>query len=285
MANELSARPRGGKETVVASTAYLAAGLQVDLDSARRLILLIHGYNNSEHDARCSFAGFRRNLAGAVPREQLWEFHWPGDHAEPFISKATYPVRVLSAILTGQALKAFLSQHRHADSLVIVAHSLGCRVALETAFQIAEDPAYAGPPVEHIFLMAAAVPSSLCDTPAKRFPAPLPKSREHIFYSSRDVVLAAGFAPFQSTIGVFEEGEAVGYRGLPAHRWTSRTAVCLKHGQYWESRRTSRHILATLTLGTPPAALPERCLGRYPVKAAASILRRARLPARILLRL
>ena len=286
MGNEISARPRGGPETVFAPKAYLAAGLQVDLESASRLILLIHGFNNSEQDARRAFATFRRNLGKSVPREQLWEFHWPGDHPEPFISKVTYPVRVPVAMLTGQALKEFLSERHNARSLVIIAHSLGCRVALETVFQIMADAAYSGPQLEHVFLMAAAVPTRLCDTPQKRFPARGREIREHVFYSPRDVVLAAGFEPFQSAVGVLEEGEAVGYRGLPAQqRWASRTGVCLKHGEYWKSRPISRHILTTLTTGTPPSALPHRCLGRYPVSATAFAVKRLRLPARVLLRL
>jgi pimeloyl-ACP methyl ester carboxylesterase len=268
---------------MVAEVAYEADGSLVDLRSASRLVILIHGYQNSEFKARRSFAIFRSNLSGTVPREQVWEFHWPGDHPELFTSLATYPVRVPIATQAGEALARFLANHTYARSVVIVAHSLGCRVALETAFRIARDPTYRGPRIEHIFLLAAAVPTALCDRPAKRFPAPIARSAEHVFYSPRDIVLAAGFPKFQAAVGPFEEGEAVGYLGYPDQRWTSRTGVCLAHGKYWGSRKVSRQVATTLTLGTPPAVLPERCLARFPVRVGRT-LSKAHLPVRTLFR-
>ena len=284
MANALSARPRGGVETIIAESAYQLDGSPLDLQSARRLVLLIHGYNNSEAKASRAFEKFRRNLNNAIPREELWEVHWPGDLPGLFESLATYPVRVPVAMMAGEALERFLATHTSARSVVIVAHSLGCRVALETAFRIARDPAYRGPQLEHVFLMAAAVPTALCDQPNKRFPIPVARAAEHVFYSPRDIVLAAGFPNFQHLVGQFEEGAAVGYLGLPLNqRWTSRTGVCLNHSEYWGSKKVAREIATTLTLGTTPAALPERCLARYPVKAVLT-LGRSTLPVRRLFR-
>lgn len=282
MTNALSARPRGDEETIVAETAYPADGSFVDLQSASRLILLIHGYNNSERAAREAFAKFHRHVRGDLPREQVWEFYWPGDHPEPFMSTLTYPVRVVIAPQVGGALARFLAGHRSADSVSIIAHSLGCRVALETAFEIARDPNYRGPRLEHIFLLAAAVPVAMCDRPKRRFQAPVHDSREHVFYSLRDIVLAAGFPRFQSAVGPLEEGEAVGYAGQPIDRWTSRTGVCLPHGKYWDSRRITRDVIRTLNTGSVPQSLPSRCLRRYPVKAAAVALRRIKLPRALL---
>lgn len=282
MPNALSTRPRSRKEPQVAAVAYPADGSRVDLQSASRLILLIHGYNNSEAAAREAFAHFRRNVRTALPREQIWDFHWPGSHPDQVMSSITYPVRVALAPQVGAALAKFLDEEcRHVRSISIVAHSLGCRVALETTFSIAQRPGYLGPRLEHVVLMAAAVPVTSCGS-SGQFSSAVMSSREHVFYSPRDIVLAAGFPKFQAAVGPFEEGEAVGYTGQPAGRWSSRTGVCLKHGKYWRSQRVSKDIVHTLDTGMPTPSLPERCLHSYSVRAAAATLQRVHLPRRYL---
>ena len=271
MANVISARPRDERDSIVARVAYLEDGSGVDFNSTRRLVVLIHGYNTGDAAAARSFAAFRQRLRGAVPHEQIWEFHWPGDHPNRLVSAASYAVRVQSAERAGAALARFLATRPHLSSLCIVAHSLGCRVALETLAQIADEPTYRGPRPEHVFLLAAAVPTRLCRDGRYPYSPPLTDAAQYVFYSTRDAVLAVGFPAMQAVVSLSEEGEAVGYLGRPVSRWRTRTGVCLDHGEYWTSATISREVATTLTLGTAPQALSKRCLGRHRVRALVGI--------------
>lgn len=240
MANALSVR-RQLRDEELAENVYLSDGSRVDFDSAQRLIILVHGYNNSEEAARAAFGKFRRQVGAGVPQRELWEFHWPGDHPIRFISRITYPARVLGSESVGLRLARFLHDHPRFRSVSLVAHSLGCRVTLEAIAAVrAMGDSYAGPPIEHVFLLAAAVPVPMCVPPpfaftTRRFGSPWRTSEEHIFYSRSDRVLRWGFGFFQRFAATSEEGPAVGVNGFPLGRWKSTKSTGLRHGEYWES--------------------------------------------------
>jgi hypothetical protein len=79
-----------------------------------KLIVTIHGFQNSEGKARRSYTEFRKALRAALwidDEGQLgsfWGFHWPGDHPIGAISLATYSVRVPVAELAGDRLAKYL---------------------------------------------------------------------------------------------------------------------------------------------------------------------------------
>ena len=48
---------------------------------ARRIYLLVHGFNNTPDKAGESYAVFRQRLESAIgkePAKNVWEFYWPG---------------------------------------------------------------------------------------------------------------------------------------------------------------------------------------------------------------
>jgi Alpha/beta hydrolase of unknown function (DUF900) len=254
VANALSVRPRRLSETPVSNEVYVLDGSVRDLNSARRLVILIHGYNNSETQAGTSFDAFRESLRDAIPRHELWEFHWPGDHPKRLTALLTYPGRAAVAPEVGARLGSFVRKHP-SGSIAIVAHSLGCRVALETARAIGS--AESG--LREVFLLAAAVPVPLCATPLGRFPRPLPSSREHVFFSRRDRALGRAFERGQEAINEYERGPAVGRTGDPGpSRWTAPLNTNLRHRQYWASQKVADEIMQRLGIPTV-----RRLSGRY----------------------
>src|ERR1700730_15346467 len=94
MANALSVRPRTSAETPTADEVYVASGSENDLKAAQQLVILIHGFHNSQAAAESSFESFRRRVDQTIPAHELWEFHWPGNHPRPWTSRATYGIRL-----------------------------------------------------------------------------------------------------------------------------------------------------------------------------------------------
>lgn len=272
----------------------LDTGLAEDRD-ARRLVILIHGFNVSEQAARGAFMDMRAGLRAAIPGGlgklgAIWEFHWPGDHPSGWVSKGTYPARVYAARDAGRLLaEDWLAQRTQSEKVILIAHSLGCRVALEAVWAIRRlrerGRPYDGPDVEAVFLLAAAVPVDFC-TPGHvdmRYGTPLTAdSKEHVFHSRRDQVLTIPFEAGQGAIP--EPGNAVGRRGLPGNRWSSDWPKRLGHGDYWASREIANDIAGLLHL-SGEQAIPEHLL---PVEKPADPLLLAerrrdeqRLPSRV----
>src|SRR5690348_15630384 len=132
--NSLSVRSKWAHRNV--ADPVRITGSLTDLTSSR-ILLLIHGFANSEDRAHTSYERFQTAL-DAVPDVTsglwgtVWEFHWPGDYpGSKLKSFATYPARVPVAQSSAEFLARFLHENpylrRHQD-VIIVAHSLGCRV-------------------------------------------------------------------------------------------------------------------------------------------------------------
>jgi pimeloyl-ACP methyl ester carboxylesterase len=220
-------------------------------------LILIHGYNNDQEDASRSYERFRKALRSVVAPDVLprmgatWEFHWPGDHPVGPISMVTFSARVGFAQVAGVKLAQFFEDvFDPRQRISIVAHSLGCRVALETIGEIrslTERGKYRGPSIGEVFLLAAAVPEPLCEQDNERpFDAPFAQSREYAFYSRRDRILRGGFRIGESLVG--ESGPAVGWAGGPPERWHYAFNTHHDHGDYWESRQVAFDVAVHLGL-------------------------------------
>lgn len=218
---------------------------------ADRLVILIHGYQNSAVKAERSYLDFRAAMRDAIApgRERqlgpYWEFHWPGNHHRGLISLATYSVRVPIALIAGERLaRWFLNGLDKGDQRVIlVGHSLGCRVALEAVKTIRQmGDEYKGARIEAVFLLAAAVPQECCRRTGdnKWYPNAYEGSVEHVFHSENDRALGLAFRAGQFGFG--EDGAAVGRDGRPQDRWESEVDTQLDHGEYWSSKYVAETI-------------------------------------------
>ena len=127
----------------------------------KNLTILIHGYNN-DMPGGGSYQQFLANMRQDTLDEagDIVEFYWPGDKWN-FLG---YGIAVLRATLSGQRLQKFLAAQFSSAPLhvTIIAHSLGCRVALETiaAANAKGKPQFAA---LNLCLMAAAVPIGCCE--------------------------------------------------------------------------------------------------------------------------
>jgi len=232
-------------------------------NGSSRIYLLVHGFNNTPEVAEESYAAVRervRESIGLHLSQRIWEFYWPG-YEEPLggvlrqfrvprlinsgYTGAVYAKQVPKAIKFGEKLGKYLLQLRaetHATEIVLIGHSLGCRLILEAlAYMVGKAPESQVPA---ILLMAAAVPVAKVQPGGTlRAGAEFAQRRIAIF-SHRDFVLWGFFPPGQL---LARDGgplpQAVGFRGAPEGCWTGTHRVKLFHGEYWTDRATTPNIL------------------------------------------
>jgi pimeloyl-ACP methyl ester carboxylesterase len=231
------------------------------------VFILIHGYQNSEDQARVSYHRFHASLRTALgfhdPKRlgSFWGFHWPGNHRRYLTSVLTYPARVPEALLSAERLAEYITNMEADQEVVLVAHSLGCRIALEVVkrVRLAMEPGeYSGGKIRMVFLLAAAVPVNLCES-EDAYLKTIPDCEEYAFYSSRDKALGLAFSFGEQMYSGFW-ATAVGRTGEPQDdRWTDRRPTGLNHGDYWTADKIARLVVEFL--GYKPVVSPtERLL-------------------------
>jgi pimeloyl-ACP methyl ester carboxylesterase len=124
---------------------------------------MIHGFANSQAAAEQSYRRLPARLA-----EYLWSrepahmadflgFHWPGNHRLPTVTQLSYASRIPAATNAGQAFGRLLATLHPSHEVILVGHSLGCRVLL-AALEWMVRAATSGPRISAAVLLAAAVP-------------------------------------------------------------------------------------------------------------------------------
>jgi predicted alpha/beta hydrolase family esterase len=238
-----------------------------------RIYLLVHGFNNDENQAKVRYQAFRERVAQFIgdDAERIWELYWPGyenvisqplrKHLLPALAQNLYTAtnyhkQVPKAIRFGKILGRYLLQLRaqfHPTEVVLIGHSLGCRLILEAMAAMQSSRAERSR-VPAILLMAGAVPvehlrlSGNLDA-AVRFP-----ERRIALYSRRDTVLRWAFPEGQrlSGDGAYR-AEALGLNGAPRECWTARDQTMLKHGEYWASKSTTPNVVRLFGKSMPHA--------------------------------
>lgn len=223
----------------------------------RHLILLIHGYNVDEEKARATFEAFREmqkdlaNLSSAekVANGRLVEVYWPGDAEWGIVSLLFYMKSIDQAINTSQVLANSLAQAARVSgekTIDVVAHSMGCRLALELLRNLRN---LKGITIRRVMLMAAAVPTIMLDSGHRRdlrdaIEETVSKWGEglHSLYSTHDMVLGGAF-PLGQTLAGGDEGSfptALGFNKwdgvTPPFFWQSKNAQA-GHSDYWGSQK------------------------------------------------
>lgn len=120
--------------------------------SGRRLLVLVHGYNNSLSFGRERLIRFSKMLAAGGCHDIVLAVLWPGDG---WAKALTYPFEGRDADDSADALFKWLSINAaYSTRLAFVGHSLGCRVVMNTAQQIARRGRLT---LDRICLMAPAI--------------------------------------------------------------------------------------------------------------------------------
>jgi hypothetical protein len=93
-------------------------------------VVLVHGYNVTQENARESYARFRWWLERFQTNTHVLELHWPGDRKGGNLSGACYPWKIATARQSGVLLAEWLCKQHVGARFTLVGHSLGCRLVL-----------------------------------------------------------------------------------------------------------------------------------------------------------
>ncbi len=267
------------------------------LTTRSHVVLLIHGFNVNEENGRRSYERFVYGLEDqlAIPRDtpiaddRLIAVYWPGDADWSFASPLAYMRSIPRAKQIGSTLAQLLHDSAPTESITvdIVAHSLGCRLALE-ALLAASLMSDSRVHIDRIQLMAAAVPVFMLDDGnAPRLRAAFEKALGTAalsLWSGDDIVLSGAFPPGQTLAGSGEGffPTALGHAAWPSGNELARLAPTSTppktgHGSYWggDSPDISKFVATTAHdfLGLSDAIIaapPERDIGERYLPVASS---------------
>lgn len=210
-----------------------------------RVALLIHGWNLNTEEQSASYDKMLLKIAenDRAVADALLTVSWPSDTRYRSALEAVGEVT--------QLLQDFLCDARNpfsrARELILICHSMGCRVALELARRLLEQESGFKPEIR-LFLMAAAVPVHLVEPGGALHPTVKGASHSSVYYSWTDeAFLTRGFSFLQSWAGPGDGfmPEAVGFRGKPQYDVWSRR--CSKagyfHGSYWTSLEVAKDLI------------------------------------------
>ena len=206
-----------------------------------RIVIFIHGYNNTKQAAKDNYSVFSKLLDGLGVSEQsmfgqIVAFYWPGDARLGKISFLSYPTEMGPARRSAELLANFLIPIRGPRGfplqVILVCHSLGNRVALEL-IRVLGPPSGPGSLVQGLCLMAAAVPVAMVEDLSKLGRAAR-ATRTRVLFSKSDTTLHWAFPPGETAAGEGFFPQAVGLFGNPIGLWADRFDLQpYNHGDYW----------------------------------------------------
>jgi pimeloyl-ACP methyl ester carboxylesterase len=209
-----------------------------------------------------SFAAFLRRLAvelgpgRSATLPPVWAFHWPGDHENRTLSKATYSARIPVAQTAGERLGQLLASLDSGKRVILIGHSLGCRVLLEALVHIANirvTSPDAGAQIPFACLLAAAVPIGRCTGGAEPYRPEIITTIVYALSSRNDYILRWFFPRGQRVFGE-NKGEAVGLHGKPNGRWAIGThPTGLFHKSYWKKPESVAQVARMIDPSLPRA--------------------------------
>lgn len=241
----------------------------------KRIVFLMHGYNVSIRSAHKRLKKFEYQVLNtprglSVAQDLAW-FTWPGDMSGfgYYLSAPFYSITLKRAQVVGREFGEWLwelrqlyqNQNQEDLEVVFVAHSLGCRVALEAISKIraleSSDPKKM---TIKVFLMAAAVPVVDLDVGGKLRASAERAIERALMHSHKDKALGMIFQIGQRLVRGESHGPAVGRTGQPDDLWgRSSYQNPWGHGDYW--KKCFRTFLIWMGYPAPrelPVVLPAR---------------------------
>ena len=240
-------------------------------EKARRVVLLVHGFNVSLWSAQETFEGFERNLEDGTYDDTV-RVYWPGD--TKYLSRASYLKQPSRALRCGELLAEQLAQDlsRRAGpdaaqlEIVVVAHSLGCRLTLEF-LRIVWGQTQLRIPL--VVLMAAAVPRYTMRPQGSYGILIRNLPRIWVLHSSKDSALGSWFRlgqlperPWGSSFRIWDRG-ALGKHGLEQCPNIESVKGDWDHGDYWPDRDIAAAMDDQLSTTRRSIAPLERLRQRY----------------------
>ncbi len=217
------------------------------------IMILIHGYNVSEEEAKETYRKFEKNFnlycnKVSTLNKVIYWFLWPSDKPNKLSSMISYYQTLKSAKICGKKFADYLNQlqlksfNNQPPRIILIGHSLGCRLLLEALKTTKKDNK-----IWDIILMAAAVPVDLVKQGELLNLQKNTRENYHILYSKNDLVLRIAFPAGQRLAGE-ASWEAVGFKGNPnPGTWSKRKEMNYDHSDYWPGEEAAQWI--TLQLG------------------------------------
>jgi esterase/lipase superfamily enzyme len=249
----LREQPSGGKPL---EECY---GPRKAFDARDRLILLVHGFNVSRDQAKIEqYLPFEMRLDQCGLKWDVAGVYWPADGCIPFVKNIQYPQLIKRAIECSFQFADYLKNLKKIDNspceIVLIGHSLGCRLILETLQVLANQSETNSTISITVILMGAAVPVALVESiDCLRIGLSIVK-KAFVLYSRQDLVLSHAFPIGQSVSrDKIRDNEAVGLKGKPYNGlWCKRIEMSnYQHGHYWKKKRVPYQIASIL--GVPVA--------------------------------
>lgn len=154
----------------------------------KNVLVLVHGYNNTEDDVNLAYARIETAVTKHVPGkfDIVVGYTWPGGAIG-----ISYPIARARANGAGPRLAPWLQKiARKAKSLDVMCHSLGARVVLKALGAGHKNPAK---PLRNLYLLAAAVDNESIEKGEEFFDATRRSDRVVVMHSKKDKTLALWF--------------------------------------------------------------------------------------------
>lgn len=205
----------------------------------QRIVLMFHGWSVRREALVRNYDSLLRQIWDLEPRafDEILTVSWP--------ARGQYWEVLPTTPLVGAALADRLcadAPFRDAREVVFVAHSMGCRVALELVRAL---QTRGFTPGIRLFLVAAAVPVAALEGHRRLSLAARSVDHASVYYSHIDEALGPLFQIGQT---LAHEGdwalEAVGLRGGPTDGvWTRRVGSLRLHVPHFRSSKLARDIV------------------------------------------
>ena len=207
--------------------------------AGQRIVLLLHGWSVRSEELTKNYRPLLQKIHDLAPMAlgEMRTISWParGQYWE-VLPTTELIAKALADRLSGDA------PFHNARELVLVAHSMGCRVALELVRALNER---GFKPEIRLFLVAAAAAVSAVQGAGRLASAARSAVHSSVYYSHVDEVLGPVFQVGQALAG--EGGwrvEAIGLRGRPSQGlWSRRVSSLSRHIPYFRSTRLIKDLI------------------------------------------
>lgn len=203
----------------------------------KRVLMLIHGYNNEEDDVVRAYNIIEQNINSNVSQQYdvVMGYTWPGgdDKFEYFAAKNR------ASAVSPRVGRWVGDMNLHCNSLDIMAHSMGVRVAL---LALEGFPANT---VRNVFTMAAAVDNESIQQDEQYYSSTQSCTQTYVFHSKNDPVLKRAYQwfEFNNALGCTgPEDPSDIIQNSPNVKVINSKRVINRHGGYKNSGAVYRYI-------------------------------------------
>jgi esterase/lipase superfamily enzyme len=211
-------------------TQMMVGNQQVPVDfqqfAGKRVLLLVHGFNNSASEAQATYHEIFSYLDGFDLYDAVLGYFWPGygnplayyfakDNAEKLSSRMTANLNALAA---------------HAQKVDVMAHSMGNLILLRALSKTSTTP------VQNFYSLAAAVDEDSIEKRHSYYSATQQCKDLYVFHSDEDEALRIAFkiAEFDEALG---EDESIDLLKMPKNvQFIDCTSFVDGHSGYFKKR-------------------------------------------------